>query len=385
MNAQTLYLFFYMALGSFIPFIYLYYERLGLTGTQIGTLAALPVLISSSTALIWGGIADVKHWHRQILRMALLFSPMAIFFLSRVSTMDLLIPIVIAYAFFSSSIVPLLDSFALEAAAQNHRSYGDLRLWGSVGWAIATVLIGWIIEKLGIRWLFYAYISLMGVTFVISLFQPRRQIVLKSTIWKGLKTVLTQKSFLLFLLSIFLLVATSSGIFTFFSIYLDTIGTAEGLIGLGWAIAALSEVPVMLLSGKIIRKIGPKGLLMIAFITFAVRWLLFSFIHTPLLALAVQLLHGLSFGAFLVGSVSYISERTPEGLNTTALSVFNMVTSGIGAMAGSFVAGVLFDQVGMNNLFRISSLVVLVSLLIFLLSQRLPTKMLKPNAGGGLF
>jgi PPP family 3-phenylpropionic acid transporter len=375
--ARMLYLFFFMALGSYLPFINLYYDRLGLTGTQIGTLAALPVMITSLTALLWGGIADIKHWHRPILRLALFFSPVAIFLLSQVSIMALLVPVVIAYAFFSSPIVPLLDSYALEAATKAQRSYGDFRLWGSIGWAISTILIGWLIEKLGIHWLFYGYISLMGVTLVISFFQPRREIVLRSTIWEGLKDLLANRSFILVLLSLFLLLATSSGISTFFSIYLDAIGTTEGLIGLGWAIAALSEVPVMLLSGKIMRKIGSAGLLIIAFTTFAVRWLLFSFIHTPMLALAVQLLHGLAFGAYLVGSISYISKRTPAGLNTTALSILSMVTSGFGAMTGSFVAGVLFDQVGMDNLFRISSIVVLFSLLVFLLSQRLPTKRLQ--------
>ena len=50
-NAQALYCFYYMALGSYMPFINLYYERLGLSGVQIGTLAAvseLPVMVFSA-------------------------------------------------------------------------------------------------------------------------------------------------------------------------------------------------------------------------------------------------------------------------------------------------------------------------------------------------
>lgn len=375
-NAQALYLFYYMALGSYLPFINLYFERLGLTGIQIGTLAALPVLINSSTSLFWGGIADVKHWHRRILQIALLLSPLAVFFLAQVSTMALLTPIVVVYALFSSPIVPLLDSFALEAAIENRRTYGDLRLWGSVGWAISTVLIGWLIERLGIRWLFYGYISFIGFTLFASFFHPHRQNILKSSIWTGLKNLLAHKSFLLFLFSIFMLTVTTSGVLTFFSIYMDSIGAKEGLIGLGWALSAISEVPVMILSGKVISKIGSKGLLIIAFIMFAVRWMLFSFIHIPLLALIVQLLHGPSFASFLVGSITYIHERTPEGLNTTALSIFNAVTYGLGSMAGSFLGGVLFDQVGMDILFRVFSLIATGSLIFFLTGQRFSSKMI---------
>lgn len=374
LNAQMLYFFYYMAIGSYMPFINLYFERLGLTGVQIGTLAALPVFINSPTSLFWGGVADVKHWHRRILRMALLLSPLAVFLLSKVSTMALLTPIVIMYALFNSPIVPLLDSFALEAATENRRTYGVLRLWGSVGWAISTVLIGWLIERLGIRWLFYGYVSFIGITLLVSFFQPPRRNLLKSSIWTGLKKLLERKSFLLFLLSIFLLTVTTSGVLTFFSIYMDSIGAKEGLIGLGWSLSAISEVPVMILSGKVINKIGSKGLLAIAFITFAVRWLLFSFIHVPFLALVVQLLHGPSFASFLVGSVTYIQERTPEGLNTTALSIFNTVTYGLGSIGGSLLGGVLFDQVGMDILYRVFSLIAAGSFIIFLVGQRFSPK-----------
>ena len=118
-----------------------------------------------------------------------------------------------------------------------------------------------------------------------------------------------------------MLVVSSSGVLTFLSIFMDSIGTKEGLIGLGWALSAVSEVPVMMLSGRVIGKIGSKGLLMIAFIMFAVRWMLLSFVHTPFWALTIQLLHGPSFASFLVGSVTFIQERTPEGLNTTALAI----------------------------------------------------------------
>ncbi len=357
-----------------MPFISLYFARLGLTGVQIGTLAAFPVLINISTSLFWSGVADVLHWHRRILRIALFLSPVAIFFLSRVSSMALLIPIVIVYALFSSPIVPLLDSYALETATENRRTYGDLRLWGSVGWAISTVLIGWLIERSGIRWLFYGYISFMGFTLFASLFQPKRRKMLKTSIWIGLKELLGHKSFLLFLFSIFLLTITSSGVLTFFSIYMDSIGTKEGLIGLGWALSAISEIPVMILSGKVINKIGSKGLLVIAFILFAVRWMLFSFIHAPFLALVVQLLHGPSFASFLVGSVTYIHERTPEGLNTTALSIFNIVTYGLGTMVGSLLGGALLDQVGMDVLFRVFSLIAAVSFFFFLAGQRVSLK-----------
>jgi len=71
------YFFYYMALGAFLPFINLYYRGLGLTGVQIGVLAALPALAASPVALAWGVLADVLHVHRGLFRAALLLTPLA--------------------------------------------------------------------------------------------------------------------------------------------------------------------------------------------------------------------------------------------------------------------------------------------------------------------
>jgi PPP family 3-phenylpropionic acid transporter len=382
-NIGGMYLFYYMAIGAFMPFISLYYERLGLSGVQIGTLAALPVLVFSSTTLFWGGIADALHWHNKILRTALLTSPLAVFMLSRVDSFTALIPFVVTYAVFSSSIIPLLDSGALEVAKTHQRNYGDLRVWGTVGWSISSVLVGALVEKFSIQWLFFSYIVFMILTLLVSLFQPGRRQVLPTSLASGLKHLLIRRNFLIFLFSIFLLSVTLGAVNSFFSIYLDEIGAKEGIIGLGWALAAVSEVPVMLLSSAIMRHIGSSGLLKVAFITFALRWLLFSFIDTPTWALFVQLMHGLSFAAFLVGGVTYINERTPEGLGTTAQAIFNTATFGLGSIVGSLSGGYLYDLAGMMTLFRILSLVAIIGLAIFWLGNRSDRILSVKVAGAG--
>src|SRR5574341_14159 len=362
---RTMYLAYYMAIGAYIPFINLYYERMGLNGVQIGTLAALPVLISSVATPLWGSLADAFHWHRQLLRAALLLAPVAIFLLSRAANYVGLLSFVSAYAVLSSPILPIVDSSALEAAQANQSSYGSLRVWGTIGWSISTWLIGSLIERGSIHVLFYGYIAFMALTFCLSLFMPARPRVRRDPLRRGLKMLLGRADFLLFLLSVFLLTLTSGAVMSFFSIYLDGIGASEGLIGIAWTVAAASEIPVMWYSGRIIARIGARGLLMVAFVNYALRWLLLSIVTVPLWALSLQLLHGLSFAAYLVGAVTYVSERTPEGLTTTSLAIFNMVCFGLASIAGSLVGGYFYDRLGMLALFRILSLIAMAGLVLF--------------------
>ena len=369
-NTRAMYISFYMAFGAFLPFINLYYERMGLSGVQIGILTAISFLVISIAAPLWGGYADAHNRHRSVFRIALLLSPVAVALLSQANSFLVYIPFVVAYAVFSSPIVPLQDSAALEVAEAHERTFGALRAWGSLGWSISTVLVGVLMQLWGIEWLFYIYIVFMLVTFLFSLFQPARKHVLQSTLRHGLRILLYQREILIFLFSIFLLAVTVGAVSSFLSIYLDGIGAVEGYIGLAFAIAAISEVPVMLYSGRIMRRIGSSGLLKVSFFTFALRWILLSFIDVPVWALLVQVLHGISYAAFIVGGVTYINERTPEGLSTTAQAIFNVVIFGLGAIVGALLGGYLFDTVGMMTLFRILTLVALLGLLVFWLADR---------------
>lgn len=364
LQARLMYLGYYLALGSFMPYINLYYERLGLSGVQIGTLAALPVLVGAVATLIWGALADALRWHRGIFRLALVLGPLAVFLLSRVSTFGALIPLVIFYALVTSPIISLMDSAALEVAEAHQLSYGDMRLWGSIGWSIATWGVGALIEHFDIHWLFYGYIGFMLLTFMVTFSLPPRRRVLQAPFGHGLRRLLAQPGFLFFLLSIFLLSVTSSGASSFFTLYMDGIGAQEGTIGLAWTLAAWSEIPVMLGAGAIMRRISAKGLIAIAFVNYALRWLLFSFITNPIWVLVVQLMHGLSFGAFLVGSVTYLNERTPEGLSTTALAIFNTTAFSLASITGSLIGGIFYDTLGLGAMFRAFSVVTLIGLVV---------------------
>lgn len=376
-NARALYCFYYMALGAFMPFINLYYERMGLSGVQIGTLAALPVFLAVTVTFLWGAAADAFHLNRAILRTVLFLAPLAAFMLSRSNNFAALIPFVLAYALVTSPIVPLLDSNALEVAKEFNRSFGEMRVWGSIGWAVSTWLVGLLIEALNINWLFYSYILLMSITFLLSLFQPARKLTLQTSLGHGLRE-LFRYEFIVFLVSVFLLTTAAGGVNSFFSLYMDQIGAGEGVIGLSYALAGLSELPVMLFSAPLLRRIGSSGFIFIAFLTFIIRILLYSVIDAPVWAVLVQLLHGLSFATLLIGAVTFVSERTPPGLTTTAQAIFNTVAFGLASIAGSMIGGYLYDTVSMTGLFRVFSLLGLAGLAVFLLTGKR-----KPIPAGG--
>jgi MFS family permease len=65
-----------------------------------------------------------------------------VFALSHAATFLWLLPLVMAYAFVSAPIIPLVDNSVLEMLGTQRAEYGKVRLWGSVGWGVVATLIG---------------------------------------------------------------------------------------------------------------------------------------------------------------------------------------------------------------------------------------------------
>lgn len=370
LNTRLLYLFFFMALGAFFPFITLYYDHIGLSGVQIGTLSALPLIVTSFTSLFWGVLADALRLHRRILSISLLLSACTVYLISKTSQYEVLIPIVLIYAFFATPITPLLDTAALDTIETNEGTFGGMRVWGTIGWIVSTSIVGAVIDRFGILWLFYSYIALLGVTFLISLGQPTRGQIHRPPLRQSLRQLLTRRTLFLFLASVFLLAVAMGSSDYFFSLYMDGLGANEGTIGLAWSISASTEIPLMLYSGTLLRTIGVNGMLSFSFITYAIRWLLFSFIQIPVWVLPVQLLQGLGFSTFIVASVTYINDHTPKNLRTTGQALLNIVSMGLGPIVGAVVGGYFYDMVGMAVLFRIITIVTLFGLGVFIIASR---------------
>lgn len=365
---RVFYLLYFGAVGCIFPYLNLYYQRIGLTGLQIGILSAIPALVVPLASPLWGILGDSLNLHRTLLSVAVGGTIIPVLLLSASSTMSWLVPVTFIYAFFFGPIGPLIDSTALEVAEASQRSYGELRAWGTIGFTASAWALGRIMESTSLKSLFHGYALFMLGSLVLSLFLPPRRQLWRGPMFRGLGILLADRVFVLFLACVFLLSATVAAVNNFFALYLDAFGASEGLVGLSWAIAALSEVPVMFLSGALLRRLAARGLLIVGFSVYALRWFLYSQITSPEMILLVQLLHGLSFGAYFVAGVVYTDQRAPEGLSATAQALFSGTALGLAGIAGGLMGGYLYDRVGVMNLFRLCSLAATFALLLFLLA-----------------
>jgi PPP family 3-phenylpropionic acid transporter len=370
LRVGSFYLLMYGAVGCLFPYLTLYYQRAGLTGRQIGVLAAITALVTQLASPLWGVVGDSRALRKWLLTAATGGAMVSAYLLSVRSSFGWLALVGMAHAFFFSPISPLVDSTALEVAAASQRSYGALRAWGTVGFILATLAVGRAVELFDLRVVFVGYALLMFGCLVLSLRFPARRHEWTGPLRRGLDLLLADRAFLIFLISAFLLTAAMRPANDFFALYLDAVGAREGMVGLTWAVAALVETPVLFFSGPVLGKLGARRLFLLACAVYAVRWFLYSQVTAPGIILVIQLLHGLSWAPYLVAGVVLTSEHAPEGLGATAQGVYSGTTMGLAAMAGSLAGGWLYDGVGVANMYRVCSLAAALALLLMLFSAR---------------
>lgn len=367
--APPFYFLFYAAAAALSPFLVIYYQDLGLKGSQIGILAGLPSLISLVGGPVWGVLSDRSRRHKQSLLLAIVGAVIFALAIGSFKTFAPLILMVALYAFFSSPIMPLVDNTTMSLLGGQKESYGRIRMWGAVGWGLAAPLIGWLIESNGIKWSFWSYAILMTIGFWVATFIPigNQQ---GATLGTNLREFLTSSRWIFFLLVAFIGGMVLSMVSNYLFLYLDSLGANKVTLGLSLTVATVSEIPVLFFSNRLLRRWPAKQLMFGAILLFAIRAFAYSIIVIPWQVLLIQLLHGPTFSLIWIAGVSYADRIAPAGLGATAQALFSGMMLGLGSATGAFLGGLVYEQTGLVNVFRLAALLAVIGMVFMLFVEK---------------
>ena len=376
--AKAFYFCFYAAAAALFPFLVLYYESLGLSGYQIGFLAGILPLIALFSAPFWGGLADATQQHKRLLLLTISTSIVIAFALSNASAFLWLIPLVVLLAFFVAPIMPIVDNSVMDLLAEHKEKYGKVRLWGAIGWGVAALVIGWLIEQSDLSWSFLGYMILMSAALLVAWNLTVSQVGIGSKFWGGLRSLLSKPSWFLFLFTVFIFGIGSSVIQNFLFLYMNDLEASKTLMGLSLLFATISELPILYFSDRLLKRFGAAGMIIFSMSLLVLRLLAYSFIQNPLLVLPIQLLHGPTYAAMWVSGVSYAAKYAPRGMGTTAQGLFSGVLLGLSAAVGAFVGGFLYENIGPVAMFRLIGFFVLLGVTFFLLFGKMIMRLEAP-------
>jgi PPP family 3-phenylpropionic acid transporter len=141
-------------------------------------------------------------------------------------------------------------------------------------------------------------------------------------------------------------------------------------VGLVWAIAAASEIPLMLLASRILPRTGTMGAVAISSLALVARLCIYAFVPTAAGLIVGQLLHSLCFGLFQPAAVGFVAERVPPERRATGMAIYSGLGVGLPAVLGSALGGAVIEAAGYRTLFLSFTGFALASLVLFAITRK---------------
>lgn len=364
------YFWFFAAVGAFGPFATLYYRDLGFSGVEVGLLAALPAIALALSGPLWGAAADALAAHRLVLRTALAIATLLVLAATQVSAFAAVLALIALFAFSSAPIASFLDGYAVAISDRLGTSYGRLRVWGSIGYSTAVLLVGRLMGERVDRTFFVAHAVFLSLALIATAGLPQLGERQSRPLLSGLRQLGRNRPLATLLATSFLVSTSAAAMNGFLGIRLEELGGSASLVGAAIAIGAASELPVVAFGGWFLLHLGAPRLIALSIAVYTIRLLAYGFVTTPEWVLPVQTLHGLSYGAFLIASVTLVHRLAGREHAATAQGLLGAVSFGMGSIAGSLAGGALLDTVGTAWLFRGAAILMLLTLAAFLIVER---------------
>ncbi|WP_138754156.1 MFS transporter [Paenibacillus sinopodophylli] len=344
--------FLYFALLSmFITFLPVYLDEQGLTPAQIGFIIGTGGFVTIITQPLWGIISDRKKTIRKILLLLLVISSIMGYLLYSSSSFILLIVFAMLLYFVLMPIDPLIESLNFSISEQAGVSYGSIRTYGALGYAVTSLLTGYVMSYFGANSLALLFVTIGVISFVISWMMPDVPVTGKPVTLSSLKQFVSNKKTLLFLTLIFVCAVPARMNDTFLGIYIRELGGAPELVGLAFFLAAGSEILVFALSFWWLRKGKEMLLISIAAAFFFLRFFISAWITDPNTLAYLQILQLLTFPVFYSAAIQYLYRIVPVEWRATGQTVLALLFFGVSGILASYVGGSIYDLFGAKTLY----------------------------------
>jgi PPP family 3-phenylpropionic acid transporter len=364
------YIVYYTAVGASFPYLPVFYRAsLHLDLGAVGAITAVQAATSLVAAPLWGGLVD--RFPRSRLThpaAAVLAAAGAAILVVAHDLQGAVAGGIILFAGLAGT-GPILDARVLELLGSDRARFGQFRAWGSAAFVVSAWVIGIFLDRADARGIFVVYLPALVLTAIALTALPRRKPSRSVSVLRGAGTFLGSPGVGLFLLGTFLVWLSLTGLNAFYSIQIVALGGGSALVGIGWAVGAIVEVPLMLGFARLARRFGTERLIVFGAFVFGVRALAAALVRDPVALVAIAPLEGTAFACFFVGGVTYLAARAPAGLAATAQGMFAAV-AGLASIVGAGAGGFVADALTIPGLFGVSAAVAFGSAIVMAVAVR---------------
>lgn len=265
-------------------------------------------------------------------------------------------------------------------------NFGLPRSIGSLSYAIVSTIIGYLVERYGSNVILLAGVIILAIIAAMLHFMPRIEEVnevAKNADAVAKDSTTGKESIFSFFLrykmfSVALLGSSCIFIFHFATNnymlqIVENIGGNASTMGTALSIAAACEIPAMMFSSQIMKKIRYNYLLIISGIFFCAKAVIYLLAtNIPMLYFS-QVLQMISYAFYIPASVYYVNETMSEKDKVKGQAIMTGTTT-LGGVIGSLLGGVTIDHFGLTTMLTGGLVFAVAGTILFFIGCAKPAK-----------
>lgn len=364
------YIAVFMLVGITMPYWPIWLASRGLDLSEIGIILALPVWLRIVVNPVVTSAVD-RIGRRKLSLIVLsglsLLSYQLYFFADDFWSIAM---VAILVGMSQTSILPIGDNITLIIARYSRVNYGTVRVWGSVSFIFASVMVGWMLTGSSAQTILIAIVAVLALEFVACCTLPDIRPPKSKNPSHSALALMRQPTFLIFTSAVGLSLASHGVLYGFATLHWQSLGIDDFSIGVYWALSVIAEIILFALARKVNMRIGAPQLMIIGIFCGGVRWLFMGFTTSYELFFILQLLHAGSFGATHLGTMAFLSRAIPVNLSARAQGLFSAIAGGAIMGLGLSVSGYLYEILAQQAYYAMAAISAVSLILALILSRR---------------
>jgi len=375
------YFIYYFFVGAFVPYWGLYLQSEKFTAADIGILMSLFQISRIFAPNFWGWLADHTGKRAQWIRLTAFLGLCGFTAVFWAHGFFWLFFVMAALSLFTSSTLPLAESLTLAHLATTNGHYSRIRMWGSLGFIVAAVVLGFLIDATGISSLLWFLLAVQINLFVLSYTLPEPVVAPHEHDHFSIWQVIWQPNVVALLVGCSLMVTAHGVLYNFYSIYLSEHGYSKGTIGLLWSVGVICEIGIFMLMPRIMARFSLKTILLISLVLAVIRFTLIGIsVDSLWMIIFAQTLHAATFGSFHAASVEVVTQFFKGRHQAKGQAIYNSVAYGVGGTIGGVAGGYALQYLGGQQTFILAAGFPLLGLAVIGFGLKLSHK--QQNTGG---
>lgn len=381
-NLSRFYFVYYFFVGVFVPYWALYLQSEHFSPVEIGLLMSVFQISRIFAPNFWGWLADHTAKRTIWIRLNTVLGVLGFVAVFWVQGFWPMLLVMSALSLFTSSTMPLSESLTLAHLAHTKGHYSRIRLWGSVGFIVASIVLGYLIDWTGIASLLWTIlvvqITLFSLTFTLTEASVSPHHTDHFSVWK----ILRNPAVIALLVGCALMVSAHGVLYNFYSIYLAEHGYSKSMIGWLWSVGVICEIVIFMMMPIIMRRFSLKTIILTSLALAVLRFTIIGLAvdHLVLLLIA-QSLHAATFGSFHAATVEVVAKFFNGRHQAKGMAIYNSVTYGIGGAIGGIAGGYALQNLGGEHTFLLAAIFPLVGFAVIALGL----KLVETHGDTGLF